>query len=188
MNLGAYNLDFCTTELVYNRNFLHYIEDTIYTYKTWILCVCPFICSLFPKPPKVPASWNVASMHHMADLKHDEVRLLNCTFLRILGRGRGVVSFFAYTNVHHYHFYSRFPKSPIVIISWNVVPSPTLGQLKREAIPIFKTKMGVFFFFFFISKFRNYVLFTIKHGFLRQCFYFSSFFSGFYENLSYFYT
>ena len=42
---------------------------TIYTYKTWILYVCMYVCSRFPKPPKVPGSWNFGSRPNLGQLK-----------------------------------------------------------------------------------------------------------------------
>ena len=49
--LKATNTLFCFWLLILGA--LH----IIYTYKTWIL----FVCSHFPKPPKVPGSWNLGS-------------------------------------------------------------------------------------------------------------------------------
>ena len=47
----------------------HTIYIPIYTYKTWILSVCVFVCPNFPKPPKVPGSWNLGSRLHLGKLK-----------------------------------------------------------------------------------------------------------------------
>ena len=41
------------------------IKKIIYTYKTWI----SYVCACFPKPPKVPASWNIGSRHHLGQLR-----------------------------------------------------------------------------------------------------------------------
>ena len=42
---------------------------SIYTYKTWILSVCVFVCPRFSQPPKVPASWNFGSRPNLGQLK-----------------------------------------------------------------------------------------------------------------------
>ena len=44
-------------------------HNHIYTYKTWILYVCVCVCSRFPKPPKVPGSWNFGSRPNLGQLK-----------------------------------------------------------------------------------------------------------------------
>ena len=69
---------------------VYVVLTSIYTYKTWILYLCLCVCSRFPKPPKVPGSWNYSSRPTLgqldllwANLKHDGARFSKFWFLRL---------------------------------------------------------------------------------------------------------
>ena len=136
------------------------IYTIIYTYKTWILCVCVCVCPHFSQPPKVPASRNFCFKCLLGQLKTWQ----NPFFLFFINTdSRGICRvFFMYTNLYHYQFCSGFSQSSKAIASWNVVPRPTLDQLKREwnlilEIVLFTVFRGIFCVFF-KNKSQNHVV------------------------------
>jgi len=65
------------------------------------LSVCLFVCSRFPKRPKVPGSWTLAGGLLWTNLKHVEARFSKFWFLRILW------AFFVFFKMRFLVFFSK---------------------------------------------------------------------------------
>ena len=68
-------------------------KEIVFQLEYFINLVCLSVCSHFPQPPKVPASWNYLSRRHLGQLKNDKIDSIKCSVLQILVGGFSCVNF-----------------------------------------------------------------------------------------------